>query len=196
MGTMTMRLGLATLAVACLACSGDESKTADSSSAAVSAVPAVGSVASMQPLTLSESDVEHFTAALEELHQAGLDRNARLGPDASDASQLAEGMRGSAEAMAILSRHDFDLPKFQQTAYSVALAIAADEAAGSQPKVDDAVAQVEKLKGQVPKDQYDAMLAAAKSAGAVVQDLQQQPAGNVEAVRKYRERLERIGKQQ
>lgn len=158
------------------------------------AMQAVGSMASMQPVTLSESDVEHFVAALEDLNRAGVRHESRLGADPSEATQLAEGLRGSAEALGILQKHGFDLPRFQVVSYTVALAIAAEDADGSAPNVDEAIAEVEKMKGQLPREQYEAMLAAAKSASGIVQDLQAQPAGNVALVKRFRERIERIGK--
>ncbi len=177
-------------------CSGGEAAREESAPAADSltalTVNAASAMAALEPLRLGEDDVEHFVAALEDFKRAGLE--SRLGSDASEARQFAEGLRASSEAMAILQRHGFDLARFQRVGYSVALALAAADAAASAPKVNEALAEVEKLKGQVPKEQYDAMVAGAKAAAGIAEDMQNQPEGNVELVKRFRDRIERIGK--
>lgn len=185
---------------ALVACSGGGEDTAkDSADAAAAAATAAGQAATtlgaLEPVVLTESDVEHFVAALEDLQRAGVRHEARLGSEPSEARQLAEGLRGSSEAMSILQKHGFDLARFQVVSYSVALAGAAAEAEGSAPKMDEALANLEKMKGQLPKEQYDAMLAGLKASSGVVEDLQKQPEGNVELYKRYRERIERIGKE-
>lgn len=196
MRARAVALGAALGWLAVSACGGRDAKEAGSTAAdsMAAAAQAIGSIASMEPLALAESDVEHFVAALEELHHAGLERESRLGTAPSEANQMFEGLSASAEAMGILRKHGFDLSRFQYVGYTVALALAADDAASSAPQVDEAIAQVEKMKGQIPKEQYDAMLAAAKGASGIVQDLRAQPQGNVDLVRRFRERLEKIGK--
>lgn len=193
----TVRCGFTVLAI--IACGGGVERTDDSAAASADSLAAfgqsVGTSGSLEPVALTESDVEHFVGALEELQATGLRYESRLGSDPSDATSLAEGFRGSAEAMAILRKHGFDVPRFQVVSYSVALAMVADQAAASAPEVNEAVAQVEKMKGQIPKEQYDAMLAGAQSAAALSQDMQKQPAGNVDVVKPFRERLERLGKE-
>ncbi len=182
----------AIMTLALAACSGSADSATDEGNAA--ATPgATAALATMNPITLSESDVEHFVAALEDLQRVGVRQEKRLGADPSDARQMAEGLRGSAEAMAVLERHGFDLVRFQTVGYSIGLAAAAAESGRSAGSMDSAVANLEKMKGQLPKEQYEAMAASLKSAGAIVEDLSKQPAGNVDLYRRYRERLERIG---
>ncbi len=188
---------LTTLTLA--ACSGGEDTAKEPADPAATAAAAAGQAAAtfgaLDPITLSESDVEHFVAALEDLQRAGVRHESRLGSDPSEARQMAEGLRGSSEALAIIQKHGFDLARFQTVGYSLGLAAAASEAAGSAPKMDSALANLEKMKGQLPKEQYDAMVASLKATGGIVEDLQKQPAGNVELYKRYRERLERAGKE-
>jgi hypothetical protein len=70
----------------------------------------------LQPIPLAASDVEQFLAATRDLQQLGL---------RAEATQMTEALQANAEALAVLQRHGFDVPRFQQVAYSVMMAAAA-----------------------------------------------------------------------
>jgi hypothetical protein len=151
----------------------------------------MGPAGTLQAVTLSESDVEHFIAAAKELNTLGVETNADLGEDPSKARSYLEGLQASAEAMAILRKHTFDGPRFQQVATSVMMAFAAEE----MKKTDvDMKANLEQMKAQLPKEQYEQMKKMTEAASANMEAIANQPQSNIDLVAKYRDQIDALGK--
>ncbi|MGQ0647530.1 MAG: hypothetical protein ACT4P7_08145, partial [Gemmatimonadaceae bacterium] len=141
-------------------CGGEKSANDAAGEAAAAAAGADGQIlpASMvKPIVLSENDVEHFIAAGNELAALGHRADGIMGDDPGAATQIAEGLRLNAEALAILRKHEFDLPRFQRVSYSVMMALAAPDVEKSSAGAQDAMANLEAMKDKIPTEQYEAM---------------------------------------
>jgi hypothetical protein len=172
-----------------LACGGQENDT--SAAAAASG----GEAFIPEPVTLTERDVERFIVVMKEFDKLGVEYDARVG-DNTDASIRNMGTAWSAnrEAMAILNRNDFDLGRFQRVTYSIMMAAAAAEMQGNESQMNAATAQLEAMKGKVAPEVYEQMKRAQEQSMQMTQSMMNQPAGNVELVRRYRAEIEALGR--
>jgi hypothetical protein len=187
----TSRLLLAVLLAA--ACGGD-ARQAESGSATPSASasdPQVLAAGMVRPVQLTERDVESFLGAARDLHQLGLRVDDERNDDPSSVTSFAEGLKLNAEAMGILRRHGFDLPRFQQVTYSVMMAAAAGEMEPNTASAD-MNAQLEAMKAKLSPEQYEQMKQATAGATATMKALSEQPEGNIELVKRYKEQIKAI----
>ncbi|MEW5915395.1 MAG: hypothetical protein AB1762_03275 [Gemmatimonadota bacterium] len=190
------RSGALALALILSACSGKEGGGRADSTATpqdvAAAAPAGAAAAQLQAIPLSEGDVEHFIAATKELHALGAEVHAELGDDPSKVQSWTTAIQANAEAMSILRKHTFDIPRYQQVAMSVMMAYAAEDVKKSQV---DMKAQMEQMKATLPKEQYEQMQKANEQAQAMLKAYENQPQSNIDLVAKYRAQIDEISKQ-
>jgi hypothetical protein len=192
--TLSSALALALVLSACGGKEGGGRADSTATSADVAAAAPTGAAAGqLQAIPLSESDVEHFIAATKELHALGSELQADLGDDPSKVQSWAASIQGSAEAMAILRKHTFDAPRYQQVATSVMMAYAAEDVKKSQV---DMKAQMEQMKATLPKEQYEQMQKMNEQAQAMLKAYENQPQSNIDLVAKYRDQIDALSKQQ
>lgn len=131
---------------------------------------------------LTDNHVERFIAAAKELRAQKFDYQN------SENQDWNEAFRENAQLNGVLKRHGFDDgAAFEATVYSIVAAIGSMEMEKNRPEIEQAKAQLEQMKDQMPAETY-AMLEQQMLGMAQVFD--DQPAGNVEVVRKYRDQLE------
>jgi hypothetical protein len=187
-GALLPRIYLAFSAVWFVGCGGGADAPADSGGVADAAALPGLTPGSLQLVQLSESDVEHFIAASKDLQRLGIRAQRNLGNDPSSTERWAIGLQTNAEALGILRRHTFDLPRFQQVAYSVMMAFAAEDiqkAAGA----DEMAARLEEMKSKIPPEQYEQMKQMTAAASASITAAKNQPEGNVALVARYRDQI-------
>jgi hypothetical protein len=148
---------------------------------------AAASVASMtEPMELSEKDIEQFLTVLEELKSLG----ERYGDD-GDLNNVGAAIMANHTAHAIVRKHGFaDLIQFQRVAYNIQAAMAANAMAETGGDMAPDRKQLETMKAQLPKEQYDMLVKAQEQMSSMVAG---QPAGNRELVARYADRIETAG---
>jgi hypothetical protein len=192
---MRLRLSVGILAgVVCLvaACGGGSESSADASSAAASAQVTLSAVP--EPLKLSENDVEHWIAAAGELKALGVGLQEKQGDSPTDLTATMISWHTNREVMAVLRKHEFDLPRFHRVTYSVMMAAAADGMSQQSGEMEKAKVQLEAMKATMSKEMYEMMKKQQDQAMELTKQVMNQPEGNVELVRRYRERIEAIAK--
>ncbi len=191
--------GILALSALLFACGGETPEAgADDAQATVAdaMAPVADMIQNFQPMKLEERDVERFISVLQEFERMGVKLNENVGENPSDISSVFQGLGANAEAMAVLRDHDLDVMKFQQLGMSVMMAAAASELGDQSPDMAAEQARLEEMKATLPPEQYEAMMSARKNAEAMMVSIQNQPAGNVELVARYRDQLEAIGNKQ
>lgn len=150
--------------------------------------PAERLAASRTPVQLSESDMKNFVAVMTEM-QALADSYDDASPD-SDIAAMGMGLEANAEAMKILRKHDMTVLRYQQVTHSVMAALAASEMEGREEETAAAQAQMEAMKSSMGEEQYKAMM---ETRNAMLGTMTDQPEGNVELVKRWRDRLDALG---
>ena len=155
------------------------------------APPARAAVAKPQQLPdlvkLSEKDIKGFIAASEKLRKLGLDEEAET-PE--EAESMAQALSVNKDALVIIKEHGFTPERFQSVAYSIGMALAADEIKKTPEEIEAMRAQQEQglaqMKAQVPPEQYEQMKQQLEIANQMADQLQKLPPGNVELVRQHK----------
>ncbi|MFK7913333.1 MAG: hypothetical protein AB8B93_05420 [Pseudomonadales bacterium] len=137
-----------------------------------------------EKISLTDGHVERFIAAVTELKAQNFDYQMR---DNADAANWSEAFNNNERMSSIIQRHGFaDGKVFESTVYSIVAGIASIEMEQNRPEIEKAKAQLAQMKGQMPAETY-AMLE--QQMLGVTKMFNDQPAGNVDVVRKYREQL-------
>lgn len=143
---------------------------------------------------LSDKDVEGILKALPELNALGLRSGTLDSPDSATA--MARAMASNEEALGIIQSFGFTPQSFQQVLYSIGLAFGAIEAeaqgvdlAAAQAQQDQMMAQ---MKSQMTPDQYAMMQGNIGGAMNALKKMQDQPAGNIDTVKKYLPQLRKL----
>jgi hypothetical protein len=152
--------------------------------------PGAGAVADPSRLPdlvkLTEKDVTGFIAASTKLRKLGLDEEAET---QEEAETMAAELSRNKQALAIIDEHGFTPERFQSVAYSIGMALAADEIKKTPEEIKAMRAQQEQqlaqMKAQLPPEQYEQMKAQLAMANHMADQLQKLPPGNVELVRKH-----------
>lgn len=131
----------------------------------------------------SEGELKNMISAMEELE--GMEDEID-----TDTPNMFDAISASDQAMAALRRNDFNPESFQSTVYNVVLAMGALEMEGQKEQLDQAVAQLEAMKGQIPEAQYNYMQ---EQVLGTIQLFQRAPESNVRLVEKYKGELESLG---
>lgn len=181
--------GLALSLLVTMACGGGDKPASDAPGAAAAAA-----VFTAEPVTLREQDVERFVTVMREFKRLGLETSKSAGDPGSSVTGMASAWGANREAMAILRTNDFDLPRFQQVTYSIMMAMAASEMEGKSMDTQGSAAQLEAMKGKVPPETYEAMKKAQAQATQMNQSMQNQPEGNIELVKRFKEDIESLNR--
>lgn len=127
-------------------------------------VPADNSGYATEPIALRAGDVERYLTVMRELRRVGL-----TGTQERDSTPMTWAARP--EAAHVLAENEFDVPGFRRVAWSIMLAMAADDP-GRTGGADSLAARATGTgDGTTPRRS---------------EAIRSQPAGNVELVRRYR----------
>lgn len=132
---------------------------------------------------LSDRDMTNMISAMEEIE-------AMEGEIDTDSPNMFDAISGNDEAMAVLRRNDFSAAEFESTVYNVVLAMGALEMRGQKEQLDQAVAQLEAMKGQIPEAQYQYM---EQQVLGTIRLFERAPESNVNLVAKYKDELDSLG---
>jgi hypothetical protein len=146
--------------------------------------------------------MQGFFAALDEFKASGADAAAQGVRNPSHPAAFAAGLQAAAESTPILQKHGFkDATDFQRVGYNAAMAYTILQQGGKDAmaeKVKKAEAEqakvLEKLKGQVSAEQYASLEQQLNTAMGAARSTKDVPDSNIELVKKYRERMENLGK--
>lgn len=160
----------------------DAGSGADAPAGSATAAAAVDEIS--RPMDLSEGDVESYLAVLEELSALGEEYGDRDG----NLTDLGPAIVANAKAQAILSKHGYrDLLRFQRVAWNIGAAMAASEMSEEDvAEMQNARQQLESMKSQMPKEQFDMMVKAQEQMAELVANV---PPGNKELVGRFADRI-------
>ena len=146
--------------------------------------------ADVEPIALTESDIEGFIAASKALDEQGVDLDV-AGPDAPPTQAgMIDAMKANSEAMAIIEDNGFSAEEFSDVTLNIVLAIGAAELAANRAEIDAAMQQMEAMKDQLPPEQYAAIR---EQVLGMQMMFEKAPPANIELVQRYRPQLEAIG---
>ena len=138
---------------------------------------------SVEVREISEREMTNMIAAMEEIE-------VMEGEIDTDTPSMFEAISANNQAMAVLRRNDFSAESFESTVYNVVLAMGALEMQGQKEQLDQAVAQLEAMKGQLPEAQYNYMK---EQVLGTIQLFQRAPESNIRLAEKYKDELDAIG---
>lgn len=143
------------------------------------------------PIELKESDVTGILRVLPQLKALGFDAEEAAG---GDLTLMAEDMQLNQQALALLKSNGFTAEHFQQSLYTIGLAIAGlqtdtDELAGAAAQSEQALAE---LAGQMSPEQLAMIRQQLEAAMGTVTQLQTQPKANLALVKKYQPQIEAV----
>lgn len=140
-----------------------------------------------EPVKLADSDVTGFIQVVEDLRQLGIEMDAKtLGQGPS----LGQSMEGREQVMRTLDKAGFDPQRLQQVGYSVALALAA--LTQDMEEMEQRMAQMEQMKSQMTPEQWAMVSANMGAALQMMEQLRNQPEGNMAVVEKHQATLEQL----
>lgn len=136
---------------------------------------------------LTDKDIEGFVAASTRLRKLGLDEEAET---KEEADTMAEALANNKEALAIIKDQGFTPERFQSVAYSIGMALAADEIKKTPAEIaalrTQQEQQLDQMKAQLPPEQYEHLKKQMAMANRMADQLGKLPPGNVELVRKHK----------
>src|SRR5262245_35152811 len=161
----------------------------------------VGAAAVNKPMVLTDSQVQSFFAAADDLQGLGGEASAFSKTNPSQPMAYAKGMQFSSEALAILNKHGFkDGADFQRVAYNAAMAYGVVEQGGKEAlnKELDAGAQqqqeaMEQMRKHLSPEQMKMMQGQMGAGMAMAGSMRDVPDQNVELMTKYRAQMEALG---
>jgi hypothetical protein len=168
------------------ACGGGASNGGDAASDAAMAAATASMADVTEPMELTDKDVENFIAILEEMKALG----ERYTDSDGDMKNIGAGIMASQKAQAVLRKYDYDPIKFQRVAYNISAAMAAQDMGDGTDLAADRK-QLEAMKSQLPKEQYDMLVKAHEQMASMMTN---QPAGNKDVVARWADRLDAVGR--
>ncbi len=163
---------------------------AGSAQAPQAANDALEMLSNIEPMALSESDVTRFISTAQEFHERDVD--IMEDEDVPTQAEMLARVRENGEAMSILKANGFTPEGFSDVAMNIVLAMGALEMRANQAEIDQAMAQLEAMKGQLPQAQYDKI---ADQVLGVQRAFAKAPPANVDLVAKHRDELDAIGEE-
>lgn len=154
------------------------------------APPGLEIIQNIEPIELTESDVERFLAASKDFDEADIDLGQPVGKEPPSQAQMIEAVEANSEAMAILDEHGFTAQHFSDVTMNIVLAIGAAEMAANKAEIEQAVQQMEAMKDQLPPAQYEAIR---QQIVGVQMMFDKAPEANVQLVQRYRPQIEALG---
>ena len=139
-----------------------------------------------EPVTLTDSDIERFISALNDLRAMNIQPTNNGDSDPTGMIDLQSVTQANTGAQAILDQHGFDPSSFQRVGYSIMMAYTAAEMEYAGAEIEASRAQLESLKGLLPPEQYAMIEQKVLAAQKVLLD---QPQGNIERVKPYKARI-------
>lgn len=141
---------------------------------------------------LTERDVTDFIDVARRLEALGLDLDAD-----DDLFDGADAIAQNRQAMDVLESGGFDISRFLEVTYSIAMAMAAMETeqevgdlqAFRQEQEAEMAAMMSELRGQLPPEMMQMFEQQMDMAGGLMDQLANQPPQNIELARQYRDEL-------
>ncbi|HYD46883.1 MAG TPA: hypothetical protein VEB21_00980 [Terriglobales bacterium] len=166
------------------------------------AAPAMPAAPIMQPMVLTESKLDGFFAAVEDLQKLSEKTGAvsRLNPN--NPTAFGAALSASGETGSIIQKHGFaDVTEFQRVGFNAALANAVLDK-GGKDAVDAEIAKakaeqakaLDGMRAQLNPEQLKMMEAQMASGMAISSAMQDVPPGNVELIKKYSAKMKSLGK--
>jgi uncharacterized protein with von Willebrand factor type A (vWA) domain len=149
----------------------------------------VGATQLPEAVSLKESDITNFLGVLPALKEFGIANEVvNANPES-----VAEIMSLNQKAMDVLDDFGFNPQSFQQVSYSIGLALAGLQTKGRETEIDAVTQQREQMlaqmEGQLTEEQMNMMRNQLNTAMGMVEQMQQQPEGNLALVGKYQDQL-------
>lgn len=139
---------------------------------------------------LEEADITGFINTMTELKALGLQFD-RTSPEQGPARTMA-AIEANDKALRVVRNNGFTVERLSQVAYSVALGLAGLEIDAddlSRAKAESARG-IEQMRGQMSPEQFAAIQSQLNRSMNMVDDVENQPKGNLELVAKHRVALE------
>ncbi|MEM1230892.1 MAG: hypothetical protein AAGI15_10165 [Pseudomonadota bacterium] len=156
---------------------------------ASAATSALDGFADTQIVSLTDAKVRAFIALSKEIEAMNLDLEDEMDADPG-VDSWASAVEGNATVYSALKRHGFASGKdFALTSYAVMLAYGGLEMESNRAEIEQARAQLQAMKDQLPPETYALMEEQMLGAFALFED---QPQENLALVRKYREQLDAL----
>jgi len=148
-----------------------------------------GAMQMPQAVSLKESDIKNFLDVLPALKEFGLANEVvNANPE-----NVAEIMSLNQKAIDVLDDFGFNPQTFQQVSYSIGLALAGLQTKGRESEIDAATQQREQMlaqmEGQLTEEQMNMMRNQLNTAMGMVEQMQEQPEGNLALVGKYHDQI-------
>jgi hypothetical protein len=147
-------------------------------------------IQNIEPIDLTESDIERFLAASKDFDEADIDLGTQGTTEPPTQAEMIKAVEANSEAMAILDDHGFTPKHFSDVTMNIVLAVGAAEMAANRAEIDQAMQQMEAMKDQLPPAQYEAIR---QQIVGVQTMFAKAPAANIELVQRYRPQLEALG---
>ncbi len=147
-------------------------------------------VKSIEPKVLSESDMKRFIATAKEFDEKDVDFDTGNEGNVPTREEMLEMARSNDQAMSILRSHGFEPEEYYDVTMNVMLAMGASEMQKNKAEIDEAMAQLELMKSQIPPAQYEML---AEQVLGVQTAFAKAPASNIALVEKYKPELEKLG---
>lgn len=147
-------------------------------------------LSNVKPMALNESHIKRFIATAEELDKRDIDIMENEDKVIPTQDEMLSQVRQNSEAMSILKANGFSPEEFSDVAMNIVVAMGALEMRKNQVEIDQAMAQLEAMKGQLPQAQYDMI---ASQVLGVQAAFAKAPPANVDLVEEHRDALEAIG---
>ena len=141
-------------------------------------------------MNLTEDHVERFIGAAKDFNEADIEVDDIGDGGVPSQAEVAEKIGNNPEAMRILNKHGFSPEEFSGVSMNVIMAMGAAEMAANKAEIDQAMAQFEAMKGQIPEAQYNQMVGSILAAQEM---FAKAPPGNIELVARYKGELEALG---
>ena len=144
------------------------------------------------PVELTKTELTSFIDAVNGLKKLGVETQTKKA--GTEAGNMVQAYATNAQALSILTSNGFTPERFQQVAYTVGMAMAALEMKGKGAEIDAARAQQEQamaqMKSQMSPEQYELMRKQLGHANTTLDQMKNQPAGNVELVGEHRKEID------
>ena len=139
-----------------------------------------------EPVELSESDVKRFLSTAADLEALGADMD-------DDALDSLDTLMGQQKALDILSDNGFEPEGFMQVAFSIGMAYSiVGQSEDELAEMEAGIKEMEKMKESMPPEQWEAFEASMGTAFAMMEQIRNQPEGNIKLAEKYKADLDKL----
>ncbi len=137
-------------------------------------------------IELSESDVKRFLSTAADLEALGDEMD-------DDALDNLDTLMGQQKALDIIDDNGFEPQGFMQVAFSIGMAYAmVGPSAEELAEMEAGMKQMEQMKASMSPEQWESVKEGMGAAFAMMEQIQNQPEGNIKLVEKYKGDLDEL----